>query len=84
MILKKLNNVKDGSKRFEEGSLVPKFLSIWQPGIASYRFKSVKNDTIDDEKIISVTKIKNLKSLFSPWNHLDQIITIVIIYLQNL
>ena len=45
-----LNNVKDGSKRFEEGSLVPKFLSIWQPGIASYRFKSVKNDTIDDEK----------------------------------
>lgn len=45
-----LNNVKNGSKRFEEGSFVPKFLSIWQSGLASYRFKSLKNETIDDEK----------------------------------
>lgn len=45
-----INNIKDGSKRFEEGTLVPRFLSIWQPCIASYRFKSLKNETIDDEK----------------------------------
>ncbi len=46
-----LNNVKNGSKRFEEGTLVPKFLSIWQAGIASYRFKSNKNELVDDEKM---------------------------------
>ena len=59
-----MNNVKNGSKRFEEGSLVPKFLSIWQSGISSYKFKSLKNGTIDDEKEqakVNITKEEFIK-----------------------